>query len=155
MHMQKSVSPSVASSLRAGPAAVPALAGILALAPRAVIGGSPLRRMGGEATKRARPGVALRRSRGAVIGLALAWLVAPASALAINAYITNESDNTVSVIDTATTTVIGSAIAVGTDPFAVAGPPAGPPASSAPSRPNPLSPAPPAPHPPTPPPTPR
>jgi YVTN family beta-propeller protein len=45
--------------------------------------------------------------------LALAWLVAPASTLAQNAYITNTGSNTVSVIDTATDTVTAS-IPVGT-----------------------------------------
>ena len=52
----------------------------------------------------------------AVTTLALAWLVTPA--VAQNAYITNELDNTVSVIDTGSNMVIGSAIAVGTAPVA-------------------------------------
>ena len=37
-----------------------------------------------------------------------------------NAYITNSGDNTVSVIDTATNTVVGSPITVGSLPFGVA-----------------------------------
>jgi YVTN family beta-propeller protein len=40
----------------------------------------------------------------------------PTSAVAVNAYVTNEGDNTVSVIDTATNTVIGSPIPVGFGP---------------------------------------
>ena len=52
--------------------------------------------------------------------LSLACLFAPASARAQNAYITNQNDNTVSVINTATNTVIGSPITVGAAPFGVA-----------------------------------
>jgi YVTN family beta-propeller protein len=52
--------------------------------------------------------------------LSLACLFAPASARAQNAYITNFGDNTVSVIDTATNTVVGSPIPVGRGPFGVA-----------------------------------
>jgi len=52
--------------------------------------------------------------------LSLACLFAPASARAQNAYITNSRDNTVSVIDTATNTVVGSPITVGGQPFGVA-----------------------------------
>ena len=52
--------------------------------------------------------------------LSLACLFAPASAGAQNAYITNSRDNTVSVIDTATNTVVGSPITVGGQPFGVA-----------------------------------
>jgi YVTN family beta-propeller protein len=52
--------------------------------------------------------------------LSLACLFAPASARAQNAYITNGGDNTVSVIDTATNTVVGSPIPVGVGPFGVA-----------------------------------
>ena len=40
--------------------------------------------------------------------------------MAQNAYITNPGDNTVSVIDTATNTVVGSPIPVGSFPFGVA-----------------------------------
>jgi YVTN family beta-propeller protein len=50
----------------------------------------------------------------------LACLFAPALARAQNAYITNGGDNTVSVIDTATNTVVGSPIAVGGAPAGVA-----------------------------------
>jgi YVTN family beta-propeller protein len=50
----------------------------------------------------------------------LACLFAPAAARAQNAYITNSGDGTVSVIDTATNTVVGSPITVGTAPFGVA-----------------------------------
>src|SRR5215831_18790396 len=49
-----------------------------------------------------------------------ACLFAPASARAQNAYITNSRDNTVSVIDTATNTVVGSPILVGSGPQGVA-----------------------------------
>jgi len=63
--------------------------------------------------------------------LSLACLFAPASARAQNAYITNSGGfnwvtgsgnpgNTVSVIDTATNTVVGSPITVGTGPIGVA-----------------------------------
>jgi YVTN family beta-propeller protein len=48
--------------------------------------------------------------------LSLACLFAPALAHAQNAYITNLGDNTVSVIDTATNTVVGSPIPVGSLP---------------------------------------
>src|SRR5215831_9495250 len=49
-----------------------------------------------------------------------ACLFAPASARAQNAYITNSRDNTVSVIDTATNTVVGSPVPVGIEPWGVA-----------------------------------
>ena len=52
--------------------------------------------------------------------LSLACLFAPASARAQNAYITNSGDKTVSVIDTATNTVVGSPISVGDAPSGVA-----------------------------------
>jgi YVTN family beta-propeller protein len=52
--------------------------------------------------------------------LSLACLLAPAVARAQNAYITNFNDNTVSVINTATNTVVGSPIAVGSLPGGVA-----------------------------------
>src|SRR5262249_57232572 len=52
--------------------------------------------------------------------VSLACLFAPASARAQNAYITNSGDNTVSVIDTATNTVVGSPITVGIEPWGVA-----------------------------------
>ena len=50
----------------------------------------------------------------------VACLVAQTTALAQNAYITNEGGNTVSVIDTATNTVIGTPIPVGSSPVGVA-----------------------------------
>jgi YVTN family beta-propeller protein len=65
-------------------------------------------------------GVLLRRALAASAGLALACLVGSAAGFAQNAYITNEGDNTVSVIDTATNTVIGSPIPVGRFPVGVA-----------------------------------
>jgi YVTN family beta-propeller protein len=56
--------------------------------------------------------------------LSLACLFAPASAPAQNAYITNRNQNasngTVTVIDTATNTVVGSPITVGIEPTGVA-----------------------------------
>src|SRR6516162_2325563 len=52
--------------------------------------------------------------------LSLACLFAPVSTHAQNAYIMNQLDNTVSVIDTATNTVVGSPIPVGRSPFGVA-----------------------------------
>jgi YVTN family beta-propeller protein len=52
--------------------------------------------------------------------LSLACLFAPVSTHAQNAYITNQVDNTVSVIDTATNTVVGSPILVGEFPYGVA-----------------------------------
>ena len=51
----------------------------------------------------------------AIAGLALASLLGSAQSLAQNAYITNYGDNTVSVIATATNTVIAT-IPVGNDP---------------------------------------
>jgi YVTN family beta-propeller protein len=51
--------------------------------------------------------------------LSVACLFVPASARAQNAYITNSRDGTVSVIDTATNTVVGSPISVGTNPIGV------------------------------------
>ncbi len=56
----------------------------------------------------------------AIAAVAVAGLLGSAQALAQNAYITNENDNTVSVIDTATNTVIGSPIPVGNNPYGVA-----------------------------------
>src|SRR5229473_3226226 len=53
------------------------------------------------------------------LALMLACLLAPASTRAQNAYITNQSSSTVSVIDTATDTVIAT-IPVGLTPFGVA-----------------------------------
>jgi len=52
--------------------------------------------------------------------LSLACLFAPASVRAQNAYITNSGDDTVSVIDTTTDTVVGAPIPVGVDPSGVA-----------------------------------
>jgi YVTN family beta-propeller protein len=49
-----------------------------------------------------------RRSIPAVTAAALAWLIAPTPVLALNARITNTRSNTVSVIDTATNTVIAT-----------------------------------------------
>jgi YVTN family beta-propeller protein len=60
-----------------------------------------------------------RRSIAAVTAAALAWLLAPAPVLALNAYITNYSSNTVSGIDTATNTVIAT-VPVGRAPYGVA-----------------------------------
>jgi YVTN family beta-propeller protein len=60
-----------------------------------------------------------RRSSAAVRAFALAWLIAPAPAFALNAYITNETSDNVSVIDTATNTVIAT-IPVGVGPFGAA-----------------------------------
>src|SRR5262245_26898215 len=53
------------------------------------------------------------------LALTLTCLLAPASTRAQNAYITNQISNTVSVIDTATDTVIAT-IPVGPSPFGVA-----------------------------------
>jgi hypothetical protein len=94
MQMQKGVSHSVASSLRGGTAAVPALVGLFAVARRAANLRSLVLRMWRDVTKRTRQGVALRRSTAAVTALELAWLVAPIPALAINAYITNPAPTT-------------------------------------------------------------
>jgi YVTN family beta-propeller protein len=52
--------------------------------------------------------------------LASVSLVASEPGFAQNAYITNSGDNTISVIDTATNTVVGLPIAVGSAPFRVA-----------------------------------
>src|SRR5215467_14560911 len=54
------------------------------------------------------------------LGLIAIVALIPASAQPQNAYITNIGDNTVSVIDTATNTVIGSPIPVGLAPLGVA-----------------------------------
>src|SRR5260370_39636792 len=54
------------------------------------------------------------------LALALTCALVPASSRAQNAYITNVSSNTVSVIDTVTNTVIAT-IPVGLNPFALAG----------------------------------
>jgi YVTN family beta-propeller protein len=51
---------------------------------------------------------------------AFAMLLGVAPSRAQNAYITNEGSGTVSVIDTATNTVVGGPITVGSDPFGVA-----------------------------------
>jgi YVTN family beta-propeller protein len=53
-------------------------------------------------------------------GLSLVCFFTPALACAQNAYITNAFSNTVSVIDTATNTVVGSPITVGNLPEGVA-----------------------------------
>src|SRR5260370_33540964 len=65
-----------------------------------------------------------RHMKKLALALTLACLLAPASTRAQNAYITNLVSNTVSVIDTATTTVIAT-IPVGLTPFGVAVPPDG------------------------------
>src|SRR6516225_1057251 len=65
-----------------------------------------------------RRGVRMRRSFAAIT--ALACLVAPASVLAENAYITNLVSANVSVIDTATNTVIATIPVGGLSPFGVA-----------------------------------
>jgi len=88
--------------------------------PTVIIQRSPPQRRRGDLTKRARRWVGLRHSAAALSVSVLAWLATPISALAVNAYITNSSDGTVSVIDTATYTVIGSPIAVGSGPGGVA-----------------------------------
>jgi YVTN family beta-propeller protein len=67
-----------------------------------------------------RPSAHVRRTVAATVAAALACLVAPAAALAQNAYITNQSSGTVSVIDTVTNTVVGSPIGVGSNPSGVA-----------------------------------
>src|SRR5260370_14680854 len=54
------------------------------------------------------------------LALTLACVLAPASTLAQNAYITNLGSNTVSVITTATNTVVGLPIPVGLSPLGVA-----------------------------------
>src|SRR5215471_8747565 len=54
------------------------------------------------------------------LALTLAWVLTPASTRAQNAYITNLGSNTVSVIATATNTVVGLPISVGVSPFGVA-----------------------------------
>src|SRR6266851_2986828 len=65
-------------------------------------------------------GVLIWRSLAGSAALMLACLVGTAPAFAQNAYITNEIDSTVSVIDTATNMVIGSPIPVGFNPLGVA-----------------------------------
>jgi len=55
----------------------------------------------------------------ALVG-AMAIVLGSAASSAQNAYITNNGDNTVSVIATATNTVVGSPIPVGVGPFGVA-----------------------------------
>src|SRR5215467_6242551 len=54
------------------------------------------------------------------LALTLACVLAPASTHAQNAYITNLGSNTVSVITTATNTVVGLPIPVGASPLGVA-----------------------------------
>jgi YVTN family beta-propeller protein len=63
--------------------------------------------------------VTSRRSIATVTAAALTWFVAPMPVLALNAYITNSGNNTVSVIDTATDTVV-TTINVGANPNGVA-----------------------------------
>jgi YVTN family beta-propeller protein len=71
----------------------------------------------------ARPGRPQQKGGGIkrlAFALSLACLFVPASARAQNAYITNASDGTVSVIATTTNTVVGSPITVGATPRGVA-----------------------------------
>ena len=56
-----------------------------------------------------------RRLIAAVSAAALAWLVAPTPVLALNAYIPSTVEGSVSVIDTATNTVVAT-ITVGSQP---------------------------------------
>jgi YVTN family beta-propeller protein len=65
-----------------------------------------------------RPSAEVRRAVAATLATALACLVAPAATLAQNAYITNFNADTVSVIATATNTVVGSPIPIGNGPTA-------------------------------------
>jgi YVTN family beta-propeller protein len=67
-----------------------------------------------------RPSARLRRAVAATVLAALASLVAPAVALAQNAYITNSASGTVSVINTATNGIVGSPINVGDFPLGLA-----------------------------------
>jgi YVTN family beta-propeller protein len=67
-----------------------------------------------------RRGIATRRPGAAMTALALACFVAPTATLAQNAYITSQSNDTVTVINTATNTVLGSPIPVGSAPTGVA-----------------------------------
>src|SRR4051812_3798445 len=62
----------------------------------------------------------VRQAVAATAVAVLVSLVAPAAALAQNAYITNYGSNTVSVIDTLTNALVGSPIPVGSLPFGVA-----------------------------------
>jgi YVTN family beta-propeller protein len=56
----------------------------------------------------------------AIVAFVALGLLASGQGYAQNAYITNQGSNNVSVIATATNTVIGSPIAVGNDPYGVA-----------------------------------
>jgi YVTN family beta-propeller protein len=56
----------------------------------------------------------------AIAAFTVTGVLGSGQSLAQNAYITNEGFNSVSVIDTATNTVIGSPIAVGSSPFGLA-----------------------------------
>src|SRR4051812_39344872 len=69
---------------------------------------------------RFRPSAVVHQGMAVAITAALACLVAPAAARAQNAYITNSGSGTVSVIATATNTVVGSPITVGDSPGGVA-----------------------------------
>ena len=68
-------------------------------------------------------GGGLWRWMAAAAALTLAWLAAPAPALAVSAYITNFNSNTVSVIDTAANTVTAT-IPVGSEALRGGGDPA-------------------------------
>ncbi|MBV8894676.1 MAG: YncE family protein [Acidobacteria bacterium] len=98
MQMREAVSLSIVSGLRGGSAAILALVGIFVVAASPVF----LR------TKRSLRQSAVLRPSPAVSALLLAWLIAPTAAHAIDAYITSSGGNTVSVIDTATNTVIAT-----------------------------------------------
>jgi large repetitive protein len=65
---------------------------------------------------RFRPSAVVHQGMAAAITAALACLLAPATARAQNVYITNSGSDTVSVIATATNTVVGSPITVGDRP---------------------------------------
>jgi YVTN family beta-propeller protein len=69
---------------------------------------------------RFRPSAVVHQGMAAAITAALACLLAPATARAQNVYITNSGSDTVSVIATATNTVVGSPITVGDGPGGVA-----------------------------------
>ncbi|MFZ1428490.1 MAG: YncE family protein [Geminicoccaceae bacterium] len=73
----------------------------------------------------ARPSANLRLMMAMMFAAALACCIAPVASHAQNAYITNSGSNTVSVINTATNTLVGSPIAVGKLPFGVAVNPTG------------------------------
>jgi YVTN family beta-propeller protein len=69
---------------------------------------------------RFRPSAVVHQGMAAAIAATLACLAAPAATFAQNVYITNSGSDTVSVIATATNTVVGSPITVGSGPYGVA-----------------------------------